>query len=72
MSLNPDVTKQAQEVVFSGKSQKMPHPTIYFNFLVMCSSGQNCLAIYLDEKFDFNNRTEEKIPKDYKSISVSE
>ena len=31
MSFNPEVTKQAQEVVFSIKSQKVTHPTIYFN-----------------------------------------
>ena len=31
MSFNPEVTKQAQEVVFSCKSQKVTHPTVYFN-----------------------------------------
>ena len=31
MSFNPEVTKQAQEVVFSRKSQKVTHPTVYFN-----------------------------------------
>ena len=27
MSFNPEVTKQAQEVVFSCESQKVTHPT---------------------------------------------
>ena len=31
MSFNPEVTKKAQEVVFSCKSQKVTHPTVYFN-----------------------------------------
>ena len=31
MSFNPEDTKQAQEVVFSLKSQKVTHPTVYFN-----------------------------------------
>ena len=31
MSFNPEVTKQAQEVVFSCKSQKVIHTTVYFN-----------------------------------------
>ena len=31
MSFNPEVTKQAQEVVFSRKSQKVTHPRVYFN-----------------------------------------
>ena len=31
MLFNPDVTKQAQEVVFSHKSNKTDHPVVYFN-----------------------------------------
>ena len=31
MSFNSEVTKQAQEVVFSRKSQKVTHPRVYFN-----------------------------------------
>ena len=31
MPFNPEVTKQAQEVVFPRKSQKITHPTVYFN-----------------------------------------
>ena len=31
MSFNPKDTKQAQEVVFSLKRQKVTHPTVYFN-----------------------------------------
>ena len=28
---NPEVTKQVQEVIFSRKSQKVTHPTVYLN-----------------------------------------
>ena len=31
LSFNPEVTQQAQEVVFSRKSQKVTHPRVYFN-----------------------------------------
>ena len=31
MSFNPDPSKQAQEVIFSRKHQKIIHPSIYFN-----------------------------------------
>ena len=31
MSFNPDSSKQAQEVIFSRKYQKISHPSIYFN-----------------------------------------
>ena len=31
MLFNPDITKQAQEVIFSRKNIKIDHPIIYFN-----------------------------------------
>ena len=31
MSFNPDTSKQAQEVIFSDKLQKISHPSVYFN-----------------------------------------
>ena len=31
MSFNPDPSKQAQEVIFSHKLQKISHPSVYFN-----------------------------------------
>ena len=50
MSLNPEVTKQAQEIVFSRKSQEVTHPTVYFNNSpVTQSSSQKHLGI--KEKF---------------------
>ena len=31
MSFNPDISKQAQEVIFSRKLNKTPHPPLMFN-----------------------------------------
>ena len=31
MNFNPDPTKQAQEVIFSRKKNKLPHPPLVFN-----------------------------------------
>ena len=51
ISFNPEITKQAQEVVFSRKSQKLTHPRVYFNNSpVIQSSSQKHLCIHLDEK----------------------
>ena len=53
-SFNPEVTKQAQEVAFSQKCQKVSYPTVYFNNSpVIWSSSQKHLGINLDEKLNF-------------------
>ena len=31
MNFNPDPSKQAQEVIFSCKTKKLPHPPLVFN-----------------------------------------
>ena len=31
INFNPDPTKQAQEVIFSRKTKKLPHPSLVFN-----------------------------------------
>ena len=41
MSFNPDVLKQAQEVIFSKRTQKLFHPTVLFNN--SCSKAFRCL-----------------------------
>ena len=40
MSSNPDITKHAQEVIFSWKSNKTDHPTVYFNHVPVAHT--NC------------------------------
>ena len=69
MSFNPEVTKQAQEVVFSRKSQKVTHPTVYFNnFLVTQSSSQKHLVINLDGTLNFIHHLKKNYPKPTKVL----
>ena len=71
MSFNPQVTKQAQEVVFFRKSRKVTHPTVYFNNSpVAPSSSQKHLGIHLDEKLNFIHHIKEKISKTNKGVGV--
>ena len=71
MSFNPNVSKQAQEVIFSKKTQKIFHPTILFNNIpVQHSKVEKHLGVYLDEKLNFNTHIIEKIEKASKGIRV--
>ena len=55
MRFNPDPKKQAQEVIFSRKINKIDHPLLYFNKnLVRSSSAQKHLGMVLDTKLDFS------------------
>ena len=56
ISLNPDPTKQAQEVSFSRKLKKRVHPKMFFNDdLVARSNDQKHLRIYLDVPYQRKN-----------------
>ena len=71
MSFNPDKSKQAQETIFSCKTQKVIHPPAIFNNMpVVRSSCQKHLGIYLDEKLNFPNHIKEKISKVNKGIDI--
>ena len=71
MSFNPEVTKQAQEVIFSCKNKKVTHPTVYLNnSLVTQSSSQKHLGIHLDDKLNFIHHIKENISKANKGIGV--
>ena len=51
MIFNPDLSKQAQEVIFSRKTNKISHPNTTFNAVpVARTSCQKYLDLYLDEK----------------------
>ena len=57
MSFNLDVWKQAEEVIFSKRAQKLFHPTVPFNNIpVQRSIAQKHLGVYVDEKLNFNTR----------------
>ena len=64
MSFNPEVNKQAQEVVFSRRDQKVTHPTVHFNNSpVIRSSSQKNLGIHLEDKLNFIHHIKGKFPK---------
>ena len=49
MLLDPDILKQAQEIVFSRKKSITNHETIYFNNMLIVSQGvQKHLDLFLD------------------------
>ena len=71
MSFNLDVSKQAQQVIFSKRTKKLFHPTVLFNNIpVQHSTVQKHLGVYLDEKLNFNTHITEKIGKASKGIGV--
>ena len=71
MSFNPDVTKQAQEVIFSKKRSLVNHPPLNFNgSVVQKSAVQKHLGVILDEKLSFNDHLKYVIDKANKGIGV--
>ena len=71
MSFNPDILKQAQEVVFSRKYVKPNHPILHFNQSVVNRTIlQKHLGVILDEKLNFNQHLKVAIDKTTKGISV--
>ena len=67
MSFNPDKSKQAQEIIFSRKTQKVIHPPAIFNDMPVVRSS---LGIHLGEKLNFSNHIKDKISKANKSIGI--
>ena len=51
MSLNTDLNKQAQEVIFSRKLRKVFHPLLRFNINVSHASSQKHLGLTFDNSF---------------------
>ena len=71
MNFNPDVTKQAQEVFFSRKTKKLPHPPLVFkNANVTQPIYQKHLGIILDSKLRFENHINMVTTKINKTIGL--
>ena len=71
MLFNPDLTKQAQEVICSRKSIKTEHPIVCFNeALVAHTTCQKHLGMNLDKKSNLNHHINEKIAKARKDIGL--
>ena len=72
MSFNPDLTKQAKEVIFS-KKKIVPgtHPSlIFYNSLIEQDTTQKHLGLTLDHKLTFQYHVNEKITKVMKKIGL--
>ena len=73
MQFNPDPNKQANEVIFSRKSNSnsFPYPPVKFNEnnITKCSH-QKHLGIVLDSKLNFNTHIDQKIKKCNKLIGL--
>ena len=71
MVFNPDPSKQATEVIFSHKINKVNHPTLYFNSSpVTTAPFQKHLGLFLDNKLNFGHHLNEKISKANKIIGL--
>ena len=71
INFNPDPTKQAQEVIFSRKTKKLPHPPLVFNNTnVTQSIYQKHLGIILDSKLTFENHVNMVTTKINKTIGL--
>ena len=71
MKFNPDITKQAIEVIFSQKRNKPDHPSINFNGIpVKRESETQHLGVVLDDKLNFRNHILNKIKVATKGLGL--
>ena len=71
MQFNPDVDKQAVQVIFSQKKSKPLHPPLSFNgSLVPISDVHKHLGFFLNSELNFLRHVKEAITKARKGIGV--
>ena len=71
MKFNPDITKQAVEVIFSQKRNKPKHPPINFNGIpVKRECETQHLGVILDDKLNFRNHIANKIKVATKGLGL--
>ena len=71
MSFNPDPSKKAQEVIFSHKIKKLPHPSLVFNNNnVLQTSSQKHLGVTLDVKSTFHEHLSNVLNKVNKTVGL--
>ena len=71
MSFNPDLSKQAQKVIFSHKIKKICHPSTYFNNKsVKQVPFQKHLGLILDSKLSFQEHLQNILNKVNKKIKL--
>ena len=71
MSFNPDLSKQAQEVIFSCKSKRSTHPPLVFNDnYVSQTYSQKHLGVILDFKLTFEEHLNNVLAKVNKVVGL--
>ena len=71
MQFNADVNKQAVEVIFSCKRNKLAHPLIFLNDIIVKQLPKHKhLGLTLDSKLTFDKHIQESIIKARKGIGV--
>ena len=71
MSFNPDISKQAHEVVFSRKRSLVSHPSLTFNNIpVAQTSSQKHLGMHLDKKLNFEEHLSKVETKVNNSVGI--
>ena len=71
MSFNPDPQKQAVEIIFSRKRNKIDHPVILFNDTPVKKVDEHKhLGLFLDSKLSFSAYIKAAISKSRKSIGL--
>ena len=71
MEFNPDLSKQATEVLFSCKKVSARHPHLTFNGTVIKKvNEQKHLGLILDSSLSFEKHLDDKIKKAKKSIGI--
>ena len=69
--LNPDPRKQAVEIIFSTKRDKIDHPPIFFNNIqVMKVDEHKHLGLTLDSRLSFISHIYAAIAKSRKAIGM--
>ena len=71
MVFNPDITKQAVEVIFSVKNKKPSHPELLFNGVPVAREDYTKhLGVHLDTRLNFSKHIREAILKASKGINL--
>ena len=71
MVFNPDISKQATEVIFSCKNIRPVHPELSFNNIPIAREAfTKHLGVYLDSRLKFSKHIKEKILKAMKGIAL--
>ena len=71
MIFNPDLSKQAQEVIFSRKIKKLLHPTLLFNHIPLNNRlFQKHLGLTLDIKLNFSEHIKSITKKISKTMGL--